>query len=278
MEILFIIMIFFIGTVFGSFFTLAVYRIPLGKNITHERSFCPNCEHRLEFKDLIPVFSYIFLKGKCRYCGEKVRPRYLILEILSGTVFVLAYISVKINILGISYLYFGINYEQTVEKLIYLLAFTCFYITNAIIIGIDKEYMQINRKVLIFGILTQILYMIYLNILGQQYNYIIYLITLIFLLISTVGVAVFGDPEKNKNYIFQNILYLIYITKFIGIKNLIILIPILILIIVFLSLKNGSPRTTTPTKNKYKILIGFSIGISAIITTLISNFVKNYIE
>ena len=81
MEILFIIMFFFIGTVFGSFFTLAVYRIPLKKNITYERSFCPNCEHRLEFKDLIPVFSYIFLKGKCRYCGQKVRPRYLILEI-----------------------------------------------------------------------------------------------------------------------------------------------------------------------------------------------------
>ena len=272
MEILFIIMIFFIGTVFGSFFTLAVYRIPLGKNITHERSFCPNCEHRLEFKDLIPIFSYIFLKGKCRYCGQKVRPRYLILEILSGIVFVFAYISVKINILGISYLYFGINYEGTAEKLIYLLAFTCFYITNALIIGIDKEYSQINKKVLIFGILIQIIYMMYLYTLNKQNIYGIYLILLL-----TIG-ASNARPHNKPNYIFQNILYLIYIITFIGIKNLIILIPILILIIVFLSLKNGSPRTATPTKNKYKILIGFSIGISAIITTLISNFVKNYIE
>ena len=44
-------LIFIIGTLFGSFFTLAVYRIPLGKDITHERSFCPNCNHRLEFLD-----------------------------------------------------------------------------------------------------------------------------------------------------------------------------------------------------------------------------------
>ncbi len=87
MEIIFGILIFIMGTVFGSFFTLAVYRIPLGIDITHKRSFCPKCNHRLEFIDLIPIFSYIFLKGKCRYCGEKVRIRYLLLEVLSGLVF-----------------------------------------------------------------------------------------------------------------------------------------------------------------------------------------------
>lgn len=75
-------MIFIMGTFFGSFFTLAVYRIPLKKDITHEHSFCPNCNHKLGVLDLIPVFSYLFLQGKCRYCGEKVRIRYLLLEVL----------------------------------------------------------------------------------------------------------------------------------------------------------------------------------------------------
>ena len=75
------------GTVFGSFFTLAVYRIPLGINILYKHSFCPNCNTKLKFIDLIPILSYISLKGRCRYCGEKVRPRYLCLEILSGLVF-----------------------------------------------------------------------------------------------------------------------------------------------------------------------------------------------
>ena len=53
MDIFFYIIIFIIGTVFGSFFTLAVYRIPLKKDITHERSFCPNCNHKLGFWDMI---------------------------------------------------------------------------------------------------------------------------------------------------------------------------------------------------------------------------------
>ena len=275
MEILFIIIIFFMGTVFGSFFTLAVYRIPLGKNITHERSFCPNCEHRLEFKDLIPVFSYIFLKGKCRYCGQKVRSRYLILEILSGIVFVLAYISIKINVLGVSYLYFGINYEGTLEKLIYLLGFTCFYITNAIIIGIDKEYKQINKKVLIFGILTQIAYAVYL--LSTEPNSLIINLILLIALLIIVGGDAHIDPKNN--YTFQNILYLIYITTFIGIKKLIILIPTLILLFVvnkFLIKRKtvGGDAHIDPKKTNP---IGFIIGISAIITALISNFIAYYI-
>src|SRR5574344_1035034 len=81
-EIIIYTIIFIIGTMMGSFLTLAVYRIPLKQDITHKRSYCPNCNHRLQFLDLIPIFSYIFLKGKCRYCGNKIRARYILLEIL----------------------------------------------------------------------------------------------------------------------------------------------------------------------------------------------------
>ena len=98
MEVIFIIMLFCMGTVFGSFFTLAVYRIPLGLDITHERSFCPKCNHRLEFIDLIPIFSYLSVKGKCRYCKEPIRIRYLLLELISGLVFVLVYFSLDFNL------------------------------------------------------------------------------------------------------------------------------------------------------------------------------------
>ena len=88
MEIFFYIIIFMIGITFGSFYTLAVYRIPKGQDITHTHSYCPNCNHKLNIFDLIPIFSYIFLGGKCRYCKQKIRPRYLILEALSGLFFV----------------------------------------------------------------------------------------------------------------------------------------------------------------------------------------------
>ena len=64
MNIFFYIIIFIIGTLFGSFYTLAVYRIPLKQDITHTRSYCPKCNHKLNFLDLIPILSYIFFKEK----------------------------------------------------------------------------------------------------------------------------------------------------------------------------------------------------------------------
>ena len=88
MNVFFYLLLFMIGTLFGSFYTLAVYRIPKRQDIIHTHSYCPNCNHKLGFLDLIPILSYLFLKGKCRYCKQKIRPRYLILEILSGILFV----------------------------------------------------------------------------------------------------------------------------------------------------------------------------------------------
>ena len=83
MDAIFYIIIFIMGITFGSFYTLAVYRIPLHQDITHKRSYCPNCTHKLSFFDMIPILSYIFLGGKCRYCKQKIRIRYLLLEILT---------------------------------------------------------------------------------------------------------------------------------------------------------------------------------------------------
>ena len=102
MEIILYALIFICGTLFGSFFTLAVYRIPLGEDILYKHSFCPNCKSKLHFKDLIPIVSYIALGGKCAYCGQKIRIRYLLLEILSGTVFLLFALSLKLEVLNLN--------------------------------------------------------------------------------------------------------------------------------------------------------------------------------
>ena len=61
METIIFIIIFIIGAFFGSFYSLATYRIPKGQDITHSRSYCPNCDHKLGFLDLFPILSYIFL-------------------------------------------------------------------------------------------------------------------------------------------------------------------------------------------------------------------------
>ena len=139
MEALFYIIIFIMGITFGSFYTLAVYRVPKGEDITHTHSYCPNCKHKLNIFDLIPVFSYIFLGGKCRYCKQKIRPRYLILETISGLFFVaIAYL------MGLSI--YNLEITKIVEYIFFVLYFT-FVILMA---GIDKEKRNINKQVLIY--------------------------------------------------------------------------------------------------------------------------------
>ena len=103
LNIIIYVFAFIIGTLLGSFTTLAVYRIPKKENILNKRSYCPNCNHKLGFWDMIPIFSYIFLRGKCRYCNDKVRIRYLILEVFSGIIYMLFVMSLNLNILNIGY-------------------------------------------------------------------------------------------------------------------------------------------------------------------------------
>ncbi len=91
LEIFIVCCIFIIGTLFGSFFSLAIYRLPRKQDIVSSRSYCPKCKHRLEFFDLIPVLSYIFHFGKCKYCKEKISIRYLLLEVCNGILFVILY-------------------------------------------------------------------------------------------------------------------------------------------------------------------------------------------
>lgn len=157
----------------GSFFTLATYRMPLKQDILHTRSYCPKCNHKLKFLDLVPVLSFLFLKGKCRYCKEKISSRYIIMEIFSGILYILIIFLLKIDFLHI-----------TMFEIIKLLYITLMYAMNFITIGIFKEKKQISKETLIFGIVTQVLYITYLYILNINiYRYIIYLSLMCILLI-----------------------------------------------------------------------------------------------
>ena len=124
------IIMFILGTIFGSFYNVIGYRIPKEESIVFPPSHCPNCNHRLKFYELIPVLSYLFQKGKCRSCQQKISLFYPIFELLTGTLFMLAYMS------------FGLN-----SNLIIALTF----ISLLIIITIsDYNYMIIPDNVLIF--------------------------------------------------------------------------------------------------------------------------------
>ncbi|MBI1364308.1 MAG: hypothetical protein GC134_10015 [Proteobacteria bacterium] len=71
-----------LGSVFGSFITCALYRVPRGLSLRQPPSMCPDCGTRLGVPDLVPVFSWLFLRGKCRHCGMKVSVYYLGVELL----------------------------------------------------------------------------------------------------------------------------------------------------------------------------------------------------
>lgn len=79
-----------LGLFVGSFLNVVAYRIPKGKSIVHPPSHCESCGHRLSLLDLIPVISWCFLKGRCRYCGDKVSGQHLYGEIGTAGLFVLA--------------------------------------------------------------------------------------------------------------------------------------------------------------------------------------------
>ena len=104
MEIYLTIAIFILGTIFGSFYNVCIYRIPEKISVATPPSHCYNCDTRLSPLDLIPVLSWMLLRGKCRYCGQKISPRYAIIELLTGILFVLTYLTFGYKIDTIYYL------------------------------------------------------------------------------------------------------------------------------------------------------------------------------
>lgn len=187
MNTIIFIAIFSIGIVFGSFFTLAVYRIPRKEDIVHVRSHCTTCNHRLDFWDLIPIFSYLFLRGKCRYCGDKIRIRYFLLEVLSGIVF-----------LSMAYTR-GITYNSDIISFINLAFIYLFIAGTFIIAGIDKEKKIIPNGLVIYGLIVGIIYTIFKIAIGK--NIVsnltgLLLIPLLLLLINIIAKNIFKSENK----------------------------------------------------------------------------------
>ena len=197
MNIFLYIIIFIIGTLFGSFCTLAIYRIPRKIDIVSTHSFCPNCGHKLGFFELIPVFSYIFLKGRCKKCKKKIRPRYFIIEALSGITFLLIALALKIDV-------FSLNLNIIIR-----FSFIALYIPAMFLIaGIDKEHRKVEKGVLYYGFLVSLSYIIYLCIIGEDsiYRYVMYLTTLMVLLIID---NIKLKKEAKESYLNSNLMLIV---------------------------------------------------------------------
>ena len=90
-----------IGAVFGSFLNCAAFRIAEGKSFLKGHSACPVCGHELGVLDLIPIFSWVFLKGKCRYCKTKISVRYPLTELAFAALTVLCLLRFDLSVLFI---------------------------------------------------------------------------------------------------------------------------------------------------------------------------------
>lgn len=93
-----LVIIFTIGILIGSFLNVCIYRIPKHETIVFGRSHCMSCNTEIKWYDLIPVFSYLILRGKCRYCKEKLSLQYPCVELITGLAYSIIYYFLELTI------------------------------------------------------------------------------------------------------------------------------------------------------------------------------------
>lgn len=87
MTVITYVFVFLFGICIGSFLNVCIYRLPKGESLITNNSHCMTCGTQIKRYDLIPVFSWLILRGRCRACGAKITPRYMIIELMTGIVF-----------------------------------------------------------------------------------------------------------------------------------------------------------------------------------------------
>ncbi len=92
------LLIFIFGLILGSFLNCLLWRMYKGEGFVSGSSYCPSCRHDLSFWDLFPLFSFLFLKGKCRYCKSKISYQYPLVELAVGALFLFVYLQTGITI------------------------------------------------------------------------------------------------------------------------------------------------------------------------------------
>ena len=107
MDFVFVIVL---GALWGSFANVCIYRLPLEKGVVSGRSFCPNCNNLITWKDNIPVISFLLLNGKCRKCKKKISSQYLLVETISILFFLIIYFLYGISLTTLLFLILSLNF------------------------------------------------------------------------------------------------------------------------------------------------------------------------
>lgn len=148
------IFIFLFGLIIGSFLNAVIYRLKFGGSIICGRSKCPHCQHILGFLDLFPVLSFIFLRGRCKYCHKRISVQYPLVEFLTALLFILVY----------NFQFSIFNYRDLFYFLYVLFIICCLIV----IFVYDLKHFLILDKVLIFAAIFSVIFQIILFILDRN--------------------------------------------------------------------------------------------------------------
>ena len=135
--ILLYIIIFTYGLLIGSFLNVLIYRIPKKENIAIVRSHCMKCGYQLKWYDLVPLFSWLFLGGRCRKCREKISIQYPLVEAVNGILYVIVFY------------YYGLS----IESLLYCLLFSALLALSVIDFRTYEIPVGFNYFILILGLI-----------------------------------------------------------------------------------------------------------------------------
>lgn len=132
---------FILGSCVGSFLNCVIYRIPKGESFLKGRSSCPFCKKPLAAKDLVPIFSFLLLKGKCRFCHQKISLQYPLVEFFTGLVFLATFS----------------KFSQNLPLLLFFLFIFSFFV---LIFVFDLKYLSVPDPLLFLPILAAFFYKI----------------------------------------------------------------------------------------------------------------------
>ena len=244
------ICLFIIGIVLGSFYNVVGLRLPKNESLISPRSHCVNCNHKLNWYELIPVFSYIYLKGKCHKCKMNISIMYPLVEFTNGVLFV------------VSFKLFGFTYETLISLIL----------VSVVLITIisDCKYMVILDEVLITGMI----FFLITTLIGFGITYVLkHVLSGFILFLVMLFVKLIGDKSFKQESLGWGDVKISFIAGFIlGFK--------LGLVYIFLGAILALPYAlyTTLKKNNGMIPFGPFLALSMLIIFWNSSLIMNYIN
>jgi leader peptidase (prepilin peptidase)/N-methyltransferase len=167
--------VFIFGLIVGSFLNCVIYRLGEKKSFLNGRSFCPECFHILSWKDLIPIFSFLILKGKCRYCRKKISLQYPLVEFFTGILFLATFYYLRNQLFSLQGIFTLFYYWTVFSSLIVIFVY-------------DLKNYLIEEKIVYFSILICLIFNLLFSI-SEIKNKILSLlfVALFFLLIVLIS-------------------------------------------------------------------------------------------